>query len=197
MKLQRVDLGGHSYSIDKPCPYHVKIENHVIDGDVPFATLTACRGNLSPAENNARTVELARRLRSLNLSFKKVDGSYIENTGTKVSEKSFFVIGDKNLSIEDFSSIIENLGSYYQQDSVLIGVPGGQTKLVSTTDNDFIGPVGSEKLLGKFSPTRIGDYSIQRDVFEAKTRREMGYLSGGGLAIDINRKKAIKGKFID
>ena len=54
-----------------------------------YAVVSACRGELSKAENYKRTKELKEKLQASKFSFKPVKGGYIENLG-KSNQKEVY-----------------------------------------------------------------------------------------------------------
>jgi hypothetical protein len=90
--------------------------------------ISACRGERSEAQNKKATEELAKDLRADGLGFIRVLGGFIENKGqpdeTEVTEESFFVPMPKNYNREDFFNVAIKLCRKYNQDSVLISMPG-------------------------------------------------------------------------
>ena len=88
------------------------------------AAISADRGNLSRKENQARSQQLQKDIRSkFGRGPTKVKGSYIEkdeNTGEerKVKEKSF-VIDRGKMGKRKFKKEVKKLGKKYGQDSVL------------------------------------------------------------------------------
>lgn len=89
--------------------------------------ISACRGERTEKENEAKTDELAKDIRSAKLGYVRILGGYIENKGTEdereVTESSFFVAKPKDMSDEDFFDIAIKLCRKYGQDSVLISLP--------------------------------------------------------------------------
>jgi hypothetical protein len=62
--------------------------------DVPFAMLTAFRGECEVAENESRNEDLRRHLRSMNIRFSHVSGSFADDGSDAVTQRLFFVIRD-------------------------------------------------------------------------------------------------------
>lgn len=101
-----------------------RIVQHIDDGCM---MISACRGDKSEKENAKRTDSLATDIRNENLGYVRILGGYIENKGTEdeqeVTEESFFVPKNKDMSDEEFFDIAIKLCKKYNQDSVLISLP--------------------------------------------------------------------------
>ena len=101
-----------------------RIIQHIDNGCM---MISACRGDKTEEENAKRTDQLANDIREANLGYIRILGGYIENKGTdnekEVTEESFFVPKNKNMSDEDFFDIAIKLCKKYNQDSVLISLP--------------------------------------------------------------------------
>ena len=78
--------------------------------------------------NKKKTEELANDIRNAGLGYVRVLGGYIENKGTDaevdVTEESFFVPITKGYDKQDFFDLAIELCKKYNQDSVLISMPG-------------------------------------------------------------------------
>ena len=135
------------------------------------AAISADRGNLSRKENQARSQQLQKDIRSkFGRGPTKVKGSYIEkdeNTGEerKVKEKSF-VIDRGKMGKRKFKKEVKKLGKKYGQDSVLT-----QTKKSGTlhaTRKKGLGPKTKGVGVGKFSPQKKnpeGQSQIKGKIF--------------------------------
>lgn len=101
-----------------------RITQHIENGCM---MISACRGERSEKENAQKTDELAKDIRDAGLGYIRILGGYIENKGTddekEVTEESFFVPKNKDMSDEDFFNIAIKLCKKYGQDSVLISLP--------------------------------------------------------------------------
>lgn len=101
-----------------------RIIQHIDNGCM---MISACRGDKTEEENAKRTDQLANDIREANLGYIRILGGYIENKGTdnekEVTEESFFVPKNKNMSDEDFFDIAIKFCKKYNQDSVLISLP--------------------------------------------------------------------------
>lgn len=101
-----------------------RVTQHIKDGCM---MISACRGERTEEENKKKTDELAKDIRSYDLGYIRILGGYIENKGTEdekeVTEESFFVPKNKDMSDEDFFDIAIKLCKKYNQDSVLISLP--------------------------------------------------------------------------
>lgn len=101
-----------------------RITQHIDNGCM---MISACRGENTEEVNKEKTEELAKDIRSYNLGFVRILGGYIENKGTdderEVTEESFFVAKNKDMSDEEFFKIAIKLCKKYGQDSVLVSLP--------------------------------------------------------------------------
>ena len=101
-----------------------RINQHISNGCM---MISACRGERTEEENIEKTDELAKDIRSNGLCFIRILGGYIENKGTdreqEVTEESFVVPKNKDMSDEEFFEIAIELCKKYNQDSVLISLP--------------------------------------------------------------------------
>ena len=109
------------------------------------AAISADRGNLSRKENQARSQQLQKDIRSkFGRGPTKVKGSYIEkddDTGktTKVKERSHVVTSGK-MGKRKFKKTVKALGKKYGQDAVLT-----QTKKTGTISATRKGGLGKDK----------------------------------------------------
>ena len=136
-----------------------------------IATMSADRGKLSRKENQARSKQLQKDIRSkFGRGPTKLKGSYIEkdeDTGkeTKVKEKSFAIDRGK-MGKRKFKKEVKKLGRKYGQDSVLT-----QTKKTATlhaTRKGGLGPKTKGVGVGKFRAQRKnpeGQSQIKGKIF--------------------------------
>ena len=136
-----------------------------------IATLSADRGNKSRKENQKRSQQLQKDIRSrFGRGPTKLKGSYIEKdekTGKerKVKEKSYAIDRGK-MSKRKFKKEVKKLGRKYGQDSVLT-----QTKKTGTlhaTRKKGLGPKTKGAGVGKFSPQKKnpqGQSQIKGKIF--------------------------------
>jgi len=136
-----------------------------------IATLSADRGKLSRKENQKRSQQLQKDIRSkFGRGPTKLKGSYIEkdeDTGkeTKVKEKSFAIDRGK-MGKRKFKKEVKKLGRKYGQDSVLT-----QTKKTATlhsTRKGGLGPKTKGVGVGKFRSQRTnpqGQSQIKGKIF--------------------------------
>ena len=123
------------------------------------AAISADRGNLSRKENQARSQQLQKDIRSkFGRGPTKVKGSYIEkdeNTGEerKVKEKSY-VIDRGKMGKRKFKKEVKKLGKKYGQDSVLT-----QTKKTGTLHRTRKGGLDKKgENVGRFQPQGKNPY---------------------------------------
>ena len=136
-----------------------------------IATMSADRGKLSRKENQARSKQLQKDIRSkFGRGPTKLKGSYIEkdeDTGkeTRVKEKSFAIDRGK-MGKRKFKKEVKKLGRKYGQDSVLT-----QTKKTATlhaTRKGGLGPGTKAIGVGKFRAQRKnpeGQSQIKGKIF--------------------------------
>ena len=124
-----------------------------------IATLSADRGKLSRKENQKRSQQLQKDIRSkFGRGPTKLKGSYIEkdeDTGkeTKVKEKSFAIDRGK-MSKRKFKKEVKKLGRKYGQDSVLT-----QTKKTATLHRTRKGGLDKKgENVGRFRPQGKNPY---------------------------------------
>lgn len=90
--------------------------------------ISACRSENTEQENKIRTEKLMSDLKTEKLGYIRVLGGYIENKGepdeSEVVEESFFVPMPKWFTQEEFFNVAIKLCKKYNQDSVLISMPG-------------------------------------------------------------------------
>ena len=123
------------------------------------AAISADRGNLSRKENQARSQQLQKDIRSkFGRGPTKVKGSYIEkdeNTGEerKVKEKSY-VIDRGKMGKRKFKKEVKKLGKKYGQDSVLTQIK--KTGTLHRTRKGGLDKKGEN--VGKFQPQGKNPY---------------------------------------
>ena len=133
----------------------------------PLATLSGFRYQdesgkvLTLQQNRARNAQIEVELKRQNFGFMKVKGAYIEKDKdgkeVEVAEESFLVIGETGKG-DQLKKLVIALGKRYHQDSILFRDDDGQTQLISTRADSFVGPVGTIEKLGRFISKKIGDY---------------------------------------
>lgn len=93
-----------------------------------YCIVSACRGDKTRIENNARTKQLAADIKSAGYSYMPVYGGYIEDDNGEVLEASFVIFNyDNRGNSGDFNNLKSfaiDMCSKYDQDSVLICEPG-------------------------------------------------------------------------
>jgi len=131
-----------------------RIFQHSTNKEIPFALLTAFRGDKTEKENIKNNKELATKIKKAGYGYFFVDDYWIENEGTdkegKVSETSIFVVGNKNDSGKLKSLLIKWMKTY-NQDAVLYrpeGTKGGEATLLYQS--------GKQEVLGKLTFGKVG-----------------------------------------
>ena len=93
-----------------------------------YCIVSACRGDKTHAENNARTKQLAADIKSAGYSYMPVYGGYIEDDNGEVLEASFVIFNYDNRGnsgdFNDLKSFAIDMCGKYNQDSILICEPG-------------------------------------------------------------------------
>lgn len=121
--------------------------------------ISACRGENDVTTNKKRTEALANDIRNAGLGYIRVLGGYVENKGTpeeiEVTEESFFVPITKNYTKQDFFDLAIKLCKKYDQDSVLISIPGFVDFGYYDKNGNFDFSPG-EKLV--FTNGKVGEY---------------------------------------
>ena len=123
-----------------------------------IAAISADRGDLSRKENQARSQQLQKDIRSkFGRGPTKVKGSYLENPGSKderkVKEKSYVVDRGK-MGKRKFKKEVKKLGKKYGQDSVLT-----QTKKTGTLHRTRKGGLDKKgENVGRFQPQGKNPY---------------------------------------
>ena len=121
--------------------------------------ISACRGENDEKTNKKKTEELANDIRNAGLGYVIVLGGYIENKGTDdevdVTEESFFVPITKGYDKQDFFDLAIELCKKYNQDSVLISMPGFVDFGYYDKSGNFDFSPG-EKLV--FTDDKVGEY---------------------------------------
>ena len=133
----------------------------------PISIITAFRGQdvsgneLSKKDNLARNKKLENDIRTLGYGYNTMVGRYVENYGTdsasNVDEVSLLVVG--NVDEDDkFAKEMSNLGSKYDQDSILLKKGNEENaNLIGTNHANFPG-FGNSVSVGKWSPSKVGEF---------------------------------------
>lgn len=136
-----------------------RIKQHVDNG---CFMVSACRGDKDAKTNKKNTETLANDLRNAGLGYIRVLGGYVEtrDNGEKedVTEESFFVPLPKDYDIDEFFDVAISLCKKYNQDSVLINLPGYVEFGYYDKNGDFDFSPG-DKL--EFDEKRVGEYFSQ------------------------------------
>jgi hypothetical protein len=111
---------------------------------------------VSKDENMIRNIELKQTLIALNYGVTKVDGTWLDDEGIRLNEKSLFVVNIKNK--DNFITDLIRLGEMFCQDAVMIMEKGGdKIYLVGTNNSDNPG-YGKKVELGSI------EYNIDRPL---------------------------------
>lgn len=158
-----------------------RILDHIQNRNIGI--VSASRGIYPETENNQRSSNLERDIRSAGFGFVKMKGHYIEGFGTETpsepaKESVFFVIGEKGDDNGKLKGVLKNLGNKYDQETVLFKkFDDPNAVLLGTTSKNEKGePVwpglGEEVNVGTFHPEKIGTFytrmkSGRKFVFES------------------------------
>jgi hypothetical protein len=135
-----------------------------MENNEPFAIISAYRYGEKKSVNDSATNRMRSEIMSAGFGFHKAMGGYVYN-GTDIdSEKSSIVYGTKETE-KKLRTLVFELGAKYKQQSVLwCGSDGNAIWRYTSTfwDQDVKPPIqrhiGDVKPLGKFVPTKIGEY---------------------------------------
>lgn len=104
-----------------------------------YCIVSACRGDKTHAENNARTKQLAADIKSAGYSYMPVYGGYVEDDNGEVLEASFVIFNYDNHGnsgdFEELKSFAISMCGKYNQDSVLVCEPNGVPTYYDRTGN--------------------------------------------------------------
>ena len=172
-----------------------------LERKVGFAVISAWqRAHFSQVDNEALALSLSEDFRVLNLGHEMCRVVDLENGS---AHDCFLVCSDSFLTSSNFLKILRRRANAYEQASILVRVDDGDVELVSMQDDNHAVESGGESHLGEFSPDRMDHYVTRwqgrPSAFcrlgvgrEAKTRRQLGFLSG--LAVEHNRIYAAEGR---
>lgn len=164
-----------------------RVWQHYNNGDVPFAIISAFRGEYPLEENIRRNKALAAEIKKKGYGYFYVDGYWIENKDTPeerhVSEDSIFVIGVPGKEEEFKRFIVDEARKWEQEGGLLrlkddIGVWDGNGNKIESFE--------------KLSPGKLGDVytKLKRKnehavfIFE-KERLDVGFIGRLGK---VNKK---------
>jgi hypothetical protein len=137
-----------------------RVRQHVAGRNV--GVITAYRGGLPKAENEARNTQLAADLRGHGFGFIKIKGRYIENYGSEnanpVDEHSYLVVGKDGPDEGHLKGVLSKLGQQYEQDSVLHKSHDQDEAFLHGTKKDAWPGLGNAESVGQFHPNRAGEF---------------------------------------
>lgn len=122
--------------------------------------ITACRPELTPADNKARNAELLVDIRDQSFGFLHLRGRYIQNYGSlcvkPTDEHAYLVIGNGDDS-GNLKGFLRKYGRKYDQDSMIHKGYYRDAHLHALRDLPGPGMHGGDtKSLGRFHPNRLG-----------------------------------------
>ena len=114
------------------------IGTHIKNG---YAIVSACRGENTTEQNNAKTKELRDLIKASGFSFKPVSGGFIENKGKtdekEVHEKSFVIYNFKQngevAKPNELLNLAMRVCRKYKQDSILYSEKGDKPRYYTKT----------------------------------------------------------------
>ena len=138
-----------------------RVWRHQNNFAIPFALLTAYRGEFTQQQNGVRNRTLEVQVRRAGYGFFKLEGVWIENQGTdkeeRVVEESLFVIGNKDDNGK-LKGLVKKWIKEYNQDAALFRPENNNGKAILIFKN------GKEENLGKLSINKTGQaYSKLRN----------------------------------
>lgn len=154
------------------------------------AMMTAYRGTNSHTENERRQKSLKQELQKLGYSFNEFNGYYIEYTRDSEAkpqlEKSLLIYPK---SLKDFKENIIELGTKYDQDTILY-IKDGEGFLIGATGNDPDFPKGQEVSIGKVTASKIAQIYSERNgkTFIFESMQPDGMFSGYAFKATENNR---------
>lgn len=129
--------------------------------------VTAMRGADSPTVerlgiedvdswNEKNTDELEKNIVSKGFKYLKLLGSYPEEGGSTVREKSFLIWSESGKDVRMF---VVEMGELYDQDSVIYTPKGQKATLIYT--NETSGKKGQTEVLGNFTPDSNSEWASE------------------------------------
>lgn len=140
--------------------------------------------------NKERNMFLKASLLERGYGVTDVDGTYVEDFGTKaakeVKEDSFFVV---NLNDDpSFKSFLNGLSEYFCQDSFLYVNRGGESSMLIGTNNSEFPGFGNEASMGSFLGGKEGEFMTR----VGKSKRPIKFAEG----LDTKKKSQNNTKFL-
>lgn len=128
--------------------------------DRPMTMISASRGNLTDAQNQARTKTLEADTRAAGYGFVKAEGHYIENHGTPeavdVKERVLIIVSEVQLK-DKLKNFAIAAGKKFNQDSIFFKEPNEDATLIGTSAGAWPG-LGKVESVGKWHPSKIGQF---------------------------------------
>ena len=179
-----------------------------------FSIISACRKELSPAENKENTKKLYKDLVDKCLKPIKCVGGWIEDEGTptekEVNEVSFFVpffFGGPSFSSSKYDNKATHifykwmleLGEKYGQESILYCAPGGKPRYVQATEKNYgDGPVKPGTHFDRFNGVKHNDKNSPYYTDLVHPKYQNGYNQETGKFSKVARRftfESIKDSF--
>mgnify|MGYP003628864319 FL=1 len=140
--------------------------------------------------NKERNMFLKAALLERGYGVTDVDGTYVEDFGTKaakeVKEDSFFVV---NLNDDlSFKSFLNGLSEHFCQDSFLYVNRGGESSMLIGTNNSEFPGFGNEAPMGSFLGGKEGEFMTR----VGKSKRPIKFAEG----LDTKKKSQNNTKFL-
>ncbi len=112
-----------------------------------FIMMSAYKTTNTQDVNNRQHEKLKSELKSLGLGYFEVDGVYTYNDGTKGNELSVFIPYMEKYTIEQFEKIAQKLRKDFDQESIALVSPNGESFYIYANRKEKIGNnIGYDKV---------------------------------------------------
>jgi len=155
-------------------------------GSRATGAITAYRGEFTHRENQQRNRSLLAKLQGLGYSVTAIKGSYIENHGSEdakeVSEHSYFVASKtEGNDAGKLEKDLIQLGSTFDQDSILSIPYGEKARLVGTSQRENAWPAyGQREQVGGFKGGKAAEFMsrVNNRSFVFEDIEDIGTING-------------------
>ena len=120
--------------------------------DSPFGVVSAFRNEYTLKENLERTKDMQNMVRREGYGYIRMEGGWIEDGDKEVTENSIFIIGSPDEDFDEFASFINEVGTSFDQEAVIVG---------DMTDVLLLYPDGNHEKIGsvdKINTTSVGEF---------------------------------------
>lgn len=153
--------------------------------------ISAYRKENTEEVNRQKTAQLASELKVNNLGYVRILGEFIENKGTtdevEVIEESFFVPQPKNFDNDKFFNIAIELCRTYNQDDVLISLPGYVDFGYYDKNGEFDFSPGNKLI---FTDDKIGEY-FSMLVYGRRKNKKFAFTEWLAIRHPVNVPQAV------